>query len=98
MNLEPIRALIKLAGDLENQICEGDGAYPQDYHDVHTSAVAALPALSQLLEAVTNLEKLEQKWRKLGEEGPSKNADQNPDYCCHTACADELKALLDREK
>ena len=53
MNLEPIRALIKLAGDLENQLYEGDGAYPEDYHDVHTSAVVALPALSQLLEAVT---------------------------------------------
>lgn len=49
-----IEGLIELASKLEKQLDDGDGAYPDDYHEVCHKAFDALPALQRLLSGVAN--------------------------------------------
>lgn len=48
-----IEGLIELASKLEKQLDDGDGAYPDDYHEVCHKAFDALPALQRLLSGET---------------------------------------------
>lgn len=50
---EALKALVAHATELQKQLDEGDGAYPQDYHDIFGKLEAALPALERMLASQT---------------------------------------------
>lgn len=47
--MTPVRALLELATNLREQLNDGDGAYPEEYHDVANAAGDATASISQLL-------------------------------------------------
>ena len=91
MNLEPIRRIMELAAKAKDQPSPDTANVSDAEYKLVCQFQSAVPALSQLLEAVTNLEKMEAEWRE------GANDPDGPTGGVFPQCADSLHRLLHPE-
>lgn len=93
--MTPVRALLELSTSVSEQLNDGDGAYPVEYHDVANAAADATASISQLLSEHDRVVALITELHKLETPGHNDYIDVSAEKSAYEWCADRLAAILE---